>query len=74
MLSPFMLQLKEKNGQQKAQGEIHPKDDLMCPSQFANTAACLSYCFFGFFLMTDLLVRCCSNVTEQRGICDLALR
>lgn len=47
MLSPFMLQLKETNGQQKAQGEIHPKDALMCPSPFANTAACLS--FLGFF-------------------------
>lgn len=48
MLSPFTLQLKEINGQQKAQGEIHPKDALMCPSQFANTAACLS--FFWLFL------------------------
>lgn len=62
MLGPFMLQLKEINGQQKAQREIHSKDAL---------TSCLSLqtllAYFSPSETTNLLVRCYYDVTEQRG-------
>lgn len=66
MLGPFTLQLKETNGQQKAQGEIYSKDALTCHLGLQTLLAYLS-----FFETTNLLVRCYSNVTEQRGILQL---
>lgn len=66
MLSPFTLQLKETNGQQKALGEIYSKDALTCHLSLQTLLAYLS-----FFETTNLLVRWYSNVTEQRGILQL---
>lgn len=69
MLSPFTLQLKETNGQQKAQAEIYSKDALTCHLGLQTLLAYLSF----FFLKQQIsLLDVTAMWQNKEASCNLA--